>query len=153
MKETRYQAEDSSIRNARLTLFRILLWVTVAAIVLGLTLIIALHRRQANAIETSDPYARIPFRPKVTYDSLNVTVTNTEEEPYLNTSLNIYVGAILYREEVGTIRPGESVTRPLSSLTNEHGESFKSNSPRTSELEVRARFGGYDVHKDFPPPG
>ena len=109
-----------------------------------------LHRRQAP--KTNDPYANIPFHPRVTYDSLNVTIANTEAEPYLNTSLNLYVGATLYSVQVGTIRPGETVTRPLRSLTNEHGESFNPNTPKTSELEVRARFGGYDVHKDFPPP-
>jgi hypothetical protein len=53
---------------------------------------------------------------------------------------------------IGTIRPGETIKRSLRGLTNERGESFSPGIPKTSELEVRARFGGYDVHKDFPPP-
>jgi hypothetical protein len=68
--------------------------------------------------------------------------------------------------QVGTIQPGETVTRSLLSLTNEHGAKFNPNSvqsnsnsvdstPTTvqiSELEVRANFRGHEVHKDFPPP-
>ena len=103
-------------------------------------------------MNASDHYAGIPFRPKVTYDSSGVTISNTEEGPYLDTSLNVYVGATHYGVRVGTIRPGETVKRSLRSLTNERGESFEPGSPGTSELEVRARFGRYDVHKDFPPP-
>ena len=99
-----------------------------------------------------DPYAALPFRPRVAYDSSNVTITNTEAEPYLDTSLNVYVGGTLYSAQLGTIPPGVTVQRPLRSLTNERGESFAPNVPGISELEVRARFGGYAVHKDFPPP-
>jgi hypothetical protein len=88
----------------------------------------------------------------VTYESSDVIVGNTEEEPYLDTSLIIYVGATRYRMQIGTIRPGETIKRSLRGLTNERGESFSPGAPKTSELEVRARFGGYDVHKDFPPP-
>ena len=54
--------------------------------------------------------------------------------------------------QVGPIRPGETVTRSLLSLTNEHGESFNPNSVQISELEVRATFRGYETHKDFPAP-
>jgi hypothetical protein len=70
----------------------------------------------------------------------------------LNTSLNIYVGAIPYKLQIGTILPGETIRRSLRDLTNERGESFNAGTPRASQLEVRARFGGYEVHKDFPPP-
>ncbi|HKP39083.1 MAG TPA: hypothetical protein VJT71_19650 [Pyrinomonadaceae bacterium] len=96
--------------------------------------------------------AGIPFRPKLTYESSNVSVTNTESEPYLDTSVHIYVDGTLYSAQIGRINPGETVTRLLSSLTNERGESFDPGSSRVSELEVRARFGRYAVHKDFPPP-
>jgi hypothetical protein len=150
MNETQDKVANSSNGNVRLSFFRILFWGVAVSLVLALVLIATLHWRQAS--KTNDPYANIPFHPKVTYDSFNVTITNTEAEPYLNTSLNLYVGAVLYSAQVGTIRPGESVTRSLRSLTNASGESFDPNTPRTSELEVRARFGGYDVHKDFPPP-
>ncbi|MFY9618862.1 MAG: hypothetical protein WAQ99_03540, partial [Pyrinomonadaceae bacterium] len=99
------------------------------------------------------------FRPAVTYDSWNVSIRNTEQEPYLNTSLRIYVGGTLYSMRVGTIRPGETVTHSLLSLTNEHGDKFNPNSVgstpssvQISELEVRATFRGHEVHKDFPPP-
>jgi hypothetical protein len=88
----------------------------------------------------------------VTYQSLGVAVSNTEQEPYLDTRLNLYVGAIVYSVQVGTLNPGETVTRPLRAFSNEHGESFDPDSHKAILLEVRARFSGYDVHKDFPPP-
>lgn len=103
----------------------------------------------------TDSYATLPFRPAVTYDSWNVSIRNTEQEPYLNTSLRIYVGGTLYSMQVGTIHPGETVTHSLLSLTNERGDKFNTNSvgsSQISELEVRANFRGYEVHKDFPPP-
>jgi len=153
MKETSRQPEKaSSPRLARLHIFRLLLWGMAVAVVLVCALVGVLDWRRGATINTSDPYATIPFRPKVTYDSSNIIISNTEEEPYLDTSLNIYVGAVVYRAQIGTIRPGETIKRSLHSLTNEHGESFVTGSPKTSELEVRARFGGYNVHKDFPPP-
>jgi hypothetical protein len=153
MKDARHRPEEASPNgDARLTASRIPLRVAVAFIVLASALAGLLHWRRGSTGDASDPYAGVPFRPKVTYDSSAVTIGNTEGEPYLDTSLNIYVGATRYRVLVGTIRPGETVKRPLRSLTNERGESFEPGSPGTSELEVRARFGGYDVHKDFPPP-
>ena len=153
MKETQHQsAEASATGNARLTIFRILLWAVAAAVVLALAIVVTLHWRRQSTAGASDTYNTIPFRPKVTYDSLNVIISNTETEPYLDTSLNLYVGATLYSVQIGTIRPGETITRSLGNLTNERGESFNPHLPRISELEVRARFGGYDVHKDFPPP-
>jgi hypothetical protein len=112
----------------------------------------ALHWRRQSATIASNPAVTIPFRPAVTYDLLNISIRNTEQEPYLNTSLILYVGGTRYGAQVGTIHPGESVTRSLLSLTNEHGESFEPNAPQISELEVRANFRGYEVHKDFPPP-
>lgn len=122
------------------------------------------HRQSPNV--ASDPYATLPFRPAVTYDSWNVSIRNTETAPYLNTSLRIYVGGTLYSMQVGTIQPGETVTHSLLSLTNEHGNKFDPNSVgsnsgsvgaipsdvRLSELEIRASFRGHEVHKDFPPP-
>jgi hypothetical protein len=138
MKETRHQ-------------HRILLWAAVASIILASALAVIYWRRHVMT-NTSGPRATIPFRPKLSYDSSDVTISNTEDEPYLDVSLNIYVEATRYSLEIGTIPPGETVRRPLRSLTNERGESFNPGVPRTSELEVRARFGGYEVHKDFPPP-
>ena len=152
MKETRRRPEEAApTGNTRLGTSRIFLWGMAAAIILALAVAGVLHRRRPAA-NPSDPLAAVPFRPRVTYESSDVAVSNTEGEPYLDTSLHLYVGAVRYSARVGTIRPGESVRRSLRSLTNERGESFAPGAPRTSQLEVRARFGGYDVHKDFPPP-
>src|SRR5438128_5132125 len=112
MNETQDQVEEPSNRNVRLNFFRFLFWGIAVSIVLALILIIGLHWQQAS--KTNETYdSKIPFHPSVTYDSLSVTITNTEAEPYLNTSLNLYVGAILYSAYVGTIPPGESVTRSV----------------------------------------
>ncbi|MFZ0749179.1 MAG: hypothetical protein WAM70_07450 [Pyrinomonadaceae bacterium] len=131
---------------------RILLFALTASVVFAVVSACRSHR-------ASDPYATLPFRPAVTYNSWNVSIRNTEQEPYLNTSLRIYVGGTLYSMRVGTIRPGETVTHSLLSLTNEHGDKFNPNSVgstpssvQISELEVRATFRGHEVHKDFPPP-
>lgn len=75
-----------------------------------------------------------------------------EAEPYVDTSLNVYIDGTLYSTQLGTVLPGRTVQRPLRSLLNERGESFDPTRAGISELEVRARFGGYAVHKDFPPP-
>jgi hypothetical protein len=153
MKETRHQSEEAaSTGKARLTAFGILPWAIVVSVVLTSAVVGVLHLRRDSTANTNGPYDGVPFRPRVTYDSSNVTVSNTEAEPYFETSLNLYVGATLYSARLGTLRPGEAVTRPLRCLTNERGESFDPGTPKTSELEVRARFGGYAVHKDFPPP-
>lgn len=119
--------------------------------VLAVVVLTACRSRPSKTI-TGDPYATLPFRPAVTYDSGNVSIRNTEQEPYLNTSLRIYVGGTLYSMQVGTIRPAETVTHSLLSLTNERGDKFNPNSVQISELEVRATFRGQEVHKDFPPP-
>jgi hypothetical protein len=154
MKETRRQHEEaSSNRNVRPGLFAILLWGVAASVVLASALVGVIHFLKRDAKKsTGDSYAALQFLPKVTYDSSDVTISNTQAEPYLDTSLIIYVDATPYTTQVGTVRPGETIKRPLGSLTNERGESFSPGAPRTSELEVRARFGRYDVHKDFPPP-
>ena len=152
MKETRYQhKEAASTGIAGLAFFRILLWAAVASIILASAVAVIYWRRNIKT-NTSDPRTTIPFRPRVSYDSSDVTISNTEAEPYLDVSLDIYVEATRYSLAIGMISPGETIRRPLRSLTNERGESFNPGVPRTSELEVRARFGGYDVHKDFPPP-
>jgi hypothetical protein len=148
MKETRRQSEEAaSTGKARLTAFGTLPLAIAVSIVLASALVGVFYSRRDSTAN-----AGVPFRPRVTYDSSNVTVSNTEAEPYFETSLNLYVGATLYSARIGTLRPGEAVTRPLRSLTNERGERFEPGTPKTSELEVRARFGGYAVHKDFPPP-
>jgi hypothetical protein len=153
MKETHHQHEEaSSNRNARSPLFPILLWGMAVSVVLASALVGVSYWQRDSTTSTSDPYATVTFLPKVTYDSSDVTISNTQEEPYLDTSLIIYVDATLYRLQIGTIRPGETIKHSLRSLTNERGERFSLEAPRTSELEVRARFGGYDTHKDFPPP-
>jgi hypothetical protein len=88
----------------------------------------------------------------VTYDSLGVTISNTEQEPYLDTRLNLYVGVTIYSVQVGTMRPGETITRSLRTFSNERGENFDPDNQKAILLEVKARFSGYDVHKDLPPP-
>ena len=153
MKEARRSLQKITFaRIAQLSIFRILLWATAVLMILALVIIGTRYWRGGFATNTDDLYATIPFRPKVTYDSSNIIITNTEEEPYLDTSLNIYVGSVLYRVQIGTVNPGETKNCPLSSLTNEHGEVFNLGMPRASELEVRAHFRGYNDHKDFPPP-
>ena len=153
MKETAHQSEEaSSAAKPRLNVSRILFWGMAVTVVLALVLVGVLPWRRGSTDHPKDPYATIPFRPRVTYDEISVAVTNTEQQPYLDTSLNIYIDGTLYSVYIGTIAPGETVTRSLKSLTNKRGERFTPHTARTSELEVRARFGGYDVHKDFPPP-
>ena len=122
------------------------------SVALAVVVVSALHWRRQSPNVASDPYATIPFRPAVAYDHWKVSIRNPEPEPYLNTSLILYVGGTRYSMPVGTIRPGATVTVSLLSLTNEHGESFNPDSPQISELEVRANFRGYETHKDFPPP-
>lgn len=137
------------------TVFRVLTIALAAPIVFAAVVTSACRSHRYSGPITSDPYAPLPFRPAVTYDSSNVSIRNAEQEPYLNTSLRIYVGGTLYSTQVGTIRPGETVTHSLLSLTNEHGDKFNPNSVGSSvisELEVRATFRGQEVHKDFPPP-
>ena len=134
----------------RILILAVLVAVALAGFIVGALL---WHRQSPNV--ASDPYAALPFRPAVTYDSGNVSIRNTEAEPYLNTSLRIYVGGTLYSMQVGTIHPSQTVTHSLLSLTNEHGDKFNPTSvgsTQISELEVRATFRGHEVHKDFPPP-
>ena len=153
MKEPRLHPEEASPTGyTRLATFRILLWGVVVSAILAFALVGTLHCRPGPTVDISDPYAALPFRPRVTYHSPDVTVSNTEQEPYLDTRLNLYVGAIVYSVQIGTLNPGETVTRSLRTFSNEHGESFDPDSHKAIVLEVRARFSGYDVHKDFPPP-
>lgn len=118
----------------------------------GLVVLIVLGALLWQRQSPSDPSANLPFRPNVTYQSGNISITNTEDEPYLETSFHLYVDGTLYSRKIGTISPGETVTRPLLSLINERGEIFNPNSTQISELEVRATFRGQEMHKDFPPP-
>jgi hypothetical protein len=136
--------------GSRSLLLKFLLW-AVVAIAFAAAVFAVIRWRQANT-NANDPYAAVPFRPRVSYDSQNVSITNTEAEPYIDTSLNSYIDGTLYSAQLGTIRPGLTVQRPLRSLANERGESFDPTRAGISELEVRARFGGYAVHKDFSPP-
>ena len=139
------------MHRGRLTGARILCG--AVALLVSVSAIFALVRwRQSRSAKASDPFATIPFRPRVTYEFANVRVTNTETEPYLDTTVNIYVDGTLFRAELGTINPGETKQLPLARLINESGKGFNSALGRLSELEVRARFGGYAVHKDFPAP-
>jgi flagellar basal body-associated protein FliL len=131
-------------------LIRVSILCGLVALLLAVSAIFALVRWRQS--KNSDTHATIPFRPRVTYESADVLVTNTEAEAYVDTSVNIYVDGTLFRAELGTIKPGETKQLPLSSLTSESGQRFHSGQGRTSELEVRAHFGGYAVHKDFPPP-
>ena len=125
----------------------------VAAIALAAVVLSVFYWRQLSKATTSrELNASIPFRPAVTYHGLNVSVRNTEQEPYVNTSMILYVGGTRYSAHVGTIRPGETVTHSLLTLTNEHGASFNPNSLQISDLEVRANFRGHEMHKDFPTP-
>jgi hypothetical protein len=152
MKEIRRQPEDAaSTNNTRLTALRVCLWGLALSAIVVLTLAIASYWHGLNR-KPDDPYATLQFRPRITYNSSDVTVINTEGEPYLDTKLTLYVAAIAYSVSVGTVRPGESLTRSLSVFTDEHGNNFDPAKQKAILLEVKARMGGYDVHKDFPPP-
>ena len=140
-----------SATNIRPNASRILLWGLVVAAVLALIIVFTLHRRNSTKV-ASDPYAAVPFRPQLTYKLPDVIVKNTEREPYLDTRLTIYVGWTPYRVWLGTLAPGETATRPLRAFTDEQGRSFDPATLKAEHLEVRARMGGYEVHKDFPPP-
>lgn len=144
MKETRRRPENGSLR--------ILLWGAALSAILAMSLLVTFHWRRDSAPSTIDPYAAVPFRPRVAYDSLDVIISNTEEEPYLDTRLNLYVETVVYSVQIGALHPGETATRSLRAFTNERGESFDPATHRALLLEVRARFSGYDDHKDFPPP-
>jgi len=137
--------------SRRLTVSRILVGSAVV-FVLALTILVVFRWRQRTPTNERDLYAAVPFRPRVIYESPNVSVTNTEAEAYLDTSLNVYIDGTLYSAQLGRIDPGVTVRCPLRSLTNERGEHFDPGRSGISEMEVRARFGGYAVHKDFPPP-
>jgi hypothetical protein len=130
---------------------RVVCGLAVAAVVV-VALAVALRWRGPAQTVPADPYAAVPFRPRIIYDLPDVTVVNTEAEPYLDTRLTLYVGWTPYRVWVGTLRPGERVTRPLRDFVEEGGERFDAVARKAEHLEVRARMGGYEVHKDFPPP-
>lgn len=99
-----------------------------------------------------DLYATLPFRPGVIFESHRVTVTNTENDPYQDTRLNIYVGWTIYSAKIGMLSPGETVSRSFSEFINEKDEPFDPSVKKASHLEVRAQFRGNNDHKDFPPP-
>ena len=130
---------------------RLLVWgfVLVALAIAGFSIV---RWRQRAGPGSTSSLIGIAFHPRLTYDSEYISVTNTEGEPYLEASLNIYIDGTLYRARIGTIQPGQTVRTPLRELVNERGESFDRRRPAISELEVRAYFGGYAVHKDFKPP-
>ena len=151
-QSSRSPEETARAGGARWFTYRIALALLALGFVVTVVFIGVSRWRRSPIADTSEPYAPVPFRPKVTYDASDVSVSNTETEPYLDTRLIVYVGAVVYSAQIGTIRPGETVTRSLRTLTSQQGESFDPTAPHKSELEVRARFGGYDVHKDFPAP-
>ena len=137
--------------TSKLTVPRGLLW-GVVIIALAFAIFAVVRWRQRTPTQSVDPYAAVPFRPRVTYEAQNIIIINTEAEPYFDASVNVYIGGSLYSAQLGTIGPGETKQIPLRSLLNQRGESFDPGRSGISELEVRARFGGYTVHKDFPPP-
>lgn len=145
-ENSRHHKEPFPMENIRLVI--LLLCGLLVSVVLSA---VALYRHSPTQA-TDDPYAALPFRPRVTYNLPDVAVINTEKEPYLDTRLTIYVGVVTYRAWVGTLRPGETATRPLREFTNERGDSFNLATQKADLLEVRAHTGGYEVHKDIPPP-
>ncbi len=134
----------------RLPVSRVLIF-AVVLLLLGSLIFTVVRWRQTATRSARDPSSAVPFRPRVTYQSSNVLVTNTEAEPYLDASLHVYIGGVLYSAQLGAINPGETKQCPLRNLRNENGDKFNPNASGISELEVRAHFGGYAVHKDFPP--
>ena len=102
--------------------------------------------------EPGNSSSALPFQPQAIFEGSNLTITNPESDPYVDTSLRIYVGSTLFTASIGTLAPGESKAISWERLLSENGEQFRPGQPRTSDLEVRARFRGNDDHKDFPPP-
>ena len=100
----------------------------------------------------NDVYARVPFRPNLVCDSRGMTLANTEDAPYLDTRITIYVGWVNYTAIVGTVEPGQKVSRQFVDFANAKGEVFDPENQKGAHIEVRASFRGYDDHKDFPPP-
>jgi hypothetical protein len=133
-------------------IFRRIVCGLVVAAVVAVALAVALKWRGPAQITPADPYAAVPFRPEVIYSLPDVTIINTEAEPYLDTRLTLYVGWTPYRVRVGTLRPGERATRPLRDFVEDGGDRFDPATKQAAHLEVSARMGGYEVHKDFPPP-
>ena len=142
----RHHQGASFVRNARSVIF------LLCGLIVSIAIFTIALRRPDFTQTTGDPYAAVPFRPRVTYNLPDVSVMNTETESYLETRLTIYVGANTYRVWVGNLAPGETATRRLRDFTGERGDSFNLATQKADLLEVRARMGGYEVHKDIPPP-
>ncbi len=152
MKDEPREIEESSPEPSdRLRISRVLLWLLTVSAVVALTIAVALHWR-GPALTAPDPYATLPFRPKVTYYGSQLTVINTEKESYLDTQLTLFVGWTTCRVSVGTIPPGREVSIPLSAFTYEDGKPFDAANTKAKLLEVRAHMNGYEVHRDLPPP-
>ena len=152
MKAEPRQIEESLPKpSVRSRASRVLLSLLIVSAVLVLAIAVVLYWRSAP-LAAPDPYATLPFRPKVTYDGSHLTVINTEKESYLDTQLTLFVGWTTCRVSVGTIPPGREVSIPLSAFAYEDGKPFDPANTKAKLLEVRAHMNGYEVHRDLPPP-
>lgn len=154
MKQDRRHADETSpVRNALPGFSRTLLWgLVAAATAVAFAVAVAIYWRSAPPHE-DDRYAdTLPFRPKVAYSGADVTVTNAGGQPYLDTQLTLFVGWTACHARLGTIPPGEKMSIPLRAFMYEDGTRFDPDATKAKLLEVRARMGGYEVHRDLPPP-
>lgn len=77
---------------------------------------------------------------------------NTEEEAYFDTQLTFFVGWTKCHAQAGTIGPGQEARIPLHTFVFEDGKRFDPGTMKAKLLEVKARMGGYEVHRDLPAP-
>jgi hypothetical protein len=130
----------------------VLLKAVVLSGVLVLAVGVALYSRSAST-HVGDSYDdNLPFRPRIVYSSSDITVVNTETEPYYEVQLTLFVGWTACRVMLGTINSGSQVSIPLTEFKYDDGTFFDPISSRAKLLEVRARLKGQDVHRDLPPP-
>lgn len=127
-------------------------WALCAAGFAALAVVVALQWR-GGRLWPEDPYDDpLPFRPRVSYRGADVIVSNPGGEPYAETELTLFVGRTSCRTRVGRVAPGETVSVPLRDFTYDDGSRFDRDATKASLLEIKARMGGQEVHRDLPPP-
>jgi hypothetical protein len=142
---------SSPVKNSWFSISRVIAGVAIFVV---LTIAIAVGLFWRNGVShVVDSYSdTLPFRPKIIYSGSDITVTNTGEEPYLDTQLTLFVGWTTCHASLGTISPGSSASVSFSAFVYEDGKHFEPTISRAKLLEVRARMNGYEVHRDLPPP-
>jgi hypothetical protein len=124
----------------------------LAAAALAAAVLVALQWR-VEPLLPEDPYRdALPFRPRVSYRGAEVIVSNPGSETYAETELTLFAGWTSCRAWVGAVPAGETVRVPLHEFKYEDGSRFDPDAGRARLLEIKARMGGREVHRDLPPP-